>query len=58
MANTVKLQGISGQQAGTQAKDVSLPCVLVWIYGAFLRLVAVCFTVVVCQFRAAQLRSL
>lgn len=33
MANTVKLQGISGHQAGTQAKDLKIGDVIVWNYG-------------------------
>lgn len=33
MANTVKLQGISGQQAGTQAKDLKIGDIIVWNYG-------------------------
>lgn len=33
MTNTVKLQGISGQQAGTRAKDLKIGDVCVWNYG-------------------------
>lgn len=33
MTNTVKLQGISGQQAGTQAKNLKIGDVIVWNYG-------------------------
>lgn len=33
MTNTVKLQGIAGQQAGTAVKDLKIGDVLVWNYG-------------------------
>lgn len=33
MTNTVKLQGIAGQQAGTAVKDFKTGDVLVWNYG-------------------------
>lgn len=33
MTNTVKLQGISGHQAGTQAKDLKIGDIIVWNYG-------------------------
>lgn len=33
MTNTVKLQGIAGQQAGTAVKDLKVGDVLVWNYG-------------------------
>ena len=33
MANTVKLQGISGQQKGTPTKDLKIGDVIVWNYG-------------------------
>ena len=33
MANTVKLQGISGQQKGTAAKDLKIGDVIIWNYG-------------------------
>lgn len=33
MTNTVKLQGITGQQAGTAVKDLKIGDVLVWNYG-------------------------
>lgn len=33
MANTIKLQGISGQQKGTQTKDLKVGDVIVWNYG-------------------------
>ena len=33
MANTIKLQGISGQQKGTAAKDLKVGDVIIWNYG-------------------------
>lgn len=33
MANTIKLQGISGQQKGTPTKDLKVGDVIVWNYG-------------------------
>lgn len=33
MANTVKLQGISGQQEGTKTKDLKIGDVIIWNYG-------------------------
>ena len=33
MANTIKLQGISGQQKGTPAKDLKVGNVIIWNYG-------------------------
>lgn len=33
MANTIKLQGISGQQKGTLAKNLKIGDVIVWNYG-------------------------
>lgn len=33
MANMIKLQGISGQQAGTHAKDLKIGNIIVWDYG-------------------------
>lgn len=33
MANTIKLQGISGQQIGTQTKDLRVGDIIVWNYG-------------------------
>ncbi len=33
MTNTVKLQGICGQQAGTAVKDLKIGDVLIWNYG-------------------------
>ena len=33
MANTVKLQGVYGQQAGTAAKDLKIGDVIVWNFG-------------------------
>lgn len=33
MANTIKLQGISGQQEGTATKDLKVGDVIVWNYG-------------------------
>lgn len=33
MKNTIKLQGIAGQQAGTAVKDLKIGDVLVWNYG-------------------------
>lgn len=33
MANTIKLQGISGQQKGTAAKDLKIGDVIIWNYG-------------------------
>lgn len=33
MANTIKLQGISGQQKGTATKDLKIGDVIIWNYG-------------------------
>ncbi len=33
MANTLKLQGISGQQKGTATKDLKVGDVIIWNYG-------------------------
>lgn len=33
MENTVKLQGISGQQKGTQTKDLRVGDIIVWNFG-------------------------
>lgn len=33
MKNTIKLQGISGQQQGTQAKDLQIGDIIIWNYG-------------------------
>lgn len=33
MANTVKLQGINGQQKGTKTKDLKIGDVIVWNFG-------------------------
>ena len=33
MANTIKLQGISGQQKGTATKDLKVGDVIIWNYG-------------------------
>lgn len=33
MANTVKLQGISGQQEGTAAKNLKIGDVIIWNFG-------------------------
>lgn len=33
MANTIKLQGISGQQEGTTTKDLKVGDVIIWNYG-------------------------
>lgn len=33
MTNTVKLQGIAGQQAGTAVKDLKIGDILIWNYG-------------------------
>lgn len=33
MTNTVKLQGISGQRAGTKTKDLKIGDVIIWNYG-------------------------
>ena len=33
MSNTVKLQGISGQQKGTATKDLKIGDVIIWNYG-------------------------
>lgn len=34
MKNTIKLQGIAGQQTGTAVKDLKIGDVLVWNYGS------------------------
>ena len=33
MTNTIKLQGISGQQKGTATKDLKVGDVIIWNYG-------------------------
>lgn len=33
MSNTIKLQGISGQQTGTATKDLKIGDVIIWNYG-------------------------
>ena len=33
MSNTVKLQGISGQNAGTKTKDLKIGDVIIWNFG-------------------------
>lgn len=34
MKNTIKLQGVAGQQTGTAVKDLKIGDVLVWNYGS------------------------
>ena len=33
MTNTVKLQGISGQQKGTKTKDLKIGDIIIWNFG-------------------------
>lgn len=41
MNNTIKLQGISGQQAGTKAEDLKVGNVIVWNFGYKSEVVAI-----------------